>query len=152
MSQHLTLDEKVHHLAEWAEKRTTMPHTTVETGGHGLPDAEVFTLTDALNALPGVCTVQSCAGHRLRSVIDGEEYRQPAGVWLRLGPEAFACFMEQAPLLARTPGIEAVRVLFSTGHIGPVVEVDFRGNDCDTADLERSAATIVSFFAREVAG
>ena len=150
MSRHLDWEEKERTVRGWLEYRQATPHTTSETGGHGFPDAEVFALTDALNALPGICTTQSCAGHRLRSAEDGREYIQPGELWLRLGRWAMHNFTEQAPLLAREPSIERLSVLYSTGY-DEVVDIQFRGNGHGEDELPRSAETIIRFFREEVA-
>ena len=57
-NRHLSADEKAKILTVWREQQQT------GAAGHGDPDPDMIPWCEKLNALPGVCTVQSCSGHR----------------------------------------------------------------------------------------
>ncbi len=78
----LTDPEKDREIASFAARREDKAHYRTAhpeaRGGEGWIDPEVLPLVDALNAIPGVCTIQSCSGHARESyVTDGQ-------LWLRL--------------------------------------------------------------------
>ena len=60
MNRHLSEQEKNRVLAAWDKHRRDYPND----GMYGRPDPTMNPWCDAINALPGVCTVQACSGHR----------------------------------------------------------------------------------------
>jgi hypothetical protein len=81
--RYLTPAHKAAVLAEWAKRKST-PRPQDARGGHGYPDPGIFDLCDRLNAIDGVCTLQSCAGHS-EAESDGGLY--PANLWLWLAAD-----------------------------------------------------------------
>lgn len=88
--RYLTPAEKAAHLAEF-ERYKTIPgiwrcdHED-DHGGRGSVDHEVLPLVDDLNALDGVCTIQSCCGHRWQvpGEPEGVECVYHGQLWIRL--------------------------------------------------------------------
>ncbi len=103
----------------------------------GEPDPEIFGLTDSLNSLPGICTLQSCSGHIKHGFVEH------AHLWLKLCEEIANRFYLAAPSLAQHHLVEDVVIRFGTGE-GEVVEIIFAGNECET--LSEAMAIILDFF------
>lgn len=103
----------------------------------GDPDPSIFDLTDALNALPGLATLQSCSGHIRKFGIE------PGRLWLKLSKAVAGRFYLAAPILVQHELIERVSILWGTGE-GEVVDVIFAGNERDS--YAESAAVILGFF------
>lgn len=92
MPRFLTPGEKDSHLAEF-EAYKAIPgiwrrdHPD-DFGTRGRIDHEVLPLVDDLNALNGVCTIQSCCGHRYpwrdRETGEVSEIVVPGQLWIRL--------------------------------------------------------------------
>lgn len=111
-------------------------------GGHGFADPEIFDTCDRLNALPGVCTLQSCAGHGYDLALDLAEY--PGNVWLWLDlPTARAFELKVLELARVTSLIERV-----SKHWQPdgqeVVSINFAGQQ--TPYFTVATDLIVTFF------
>ena len=92
-----------------------------------------------LNAIPGVCTVQSCAGHGNPSSVES-----PGHVWVRLDRAMSAAFDAKAlELAAHTKLIERVaRIYAPWGQ--EVASITFAGNERGL--LTDSMRLIVTFF------
>lgn len=85
----LTPDEKAHELALFdacmREPGIWRRDHPDDHGGRGRVDHEVLPLVDDLNALDGVCTIQSCCGHRWPANDGfGGEHVIRGQLWLRL--------------------------------------------------------------------
>ena len=112
----------------------------LDQGILGYPDQDILSWCDKLNAIEGVCTIQSCAGH-------GPETNgcYAAGhLWLRLDPVLSAAFEERVFELAQdTRHIERISKIYqSWGH--EVTAIEFAGNG--HALLTESMQVIYGFF------
>jgi hypothetical protein len=167
MGRYLTPDEKATTLRRWEETKAAFAAGKAagtirgETAGYGYPDVEMYATCDALNAIEGVCTAQSCSGHRVAyddhgQVMANGEHVGPtlwSGVlWIKLDEAMHARFVDQVWWLAERPGIERVSLLLGEWCDGDVAEVVFAGlNAGETRDdglrqLEASRSAIVKFF------
>lgn len=121
----LTPEGKAAAIAEWKAVRTK-PRPDGDLGGKGWPDLEIIPLVDALNDFPGICTLQSCAGH-------GEDRGH---LWVWLSVELSSAFNQWGHVLARLPGIERVwRDYSSWGQEIAVVEFDHRYQEASESVL-----------------
>ena len=132
-SRHLLEQEKVRVLAAWDQYRQDFPND----GAYGHPDPSMNPWCDAINALPGVCTVQSCSGHRrdIGSLSSG-------GLWLRLDEPASNRFDSLAFELARKPGIERVYRLYSSWG-EEIADISFQGEEYGC--LNETMETVMEF-------
>lgn len=133
--------EKAEILKGWEERKRTLVRPEAK-GGLGYVDPDIVPLCDALNRLPGICTLQSCAGHSIAdSEVDGLIY--PGHLWLRLGPGVRDNFEATAQCLASKALIERVeKIYWADGK--ETVAVIFKGNESD--HLAESSAVILKFF------
>lgn len=138
-ARYLTRDEKVNVLQAWEAMCQTLPEDVPNCGDErGFPDPPMIDWCAALNALDGVCTVQSCAGHkRPDGALDSGH------LWLRLDSEMTARFDAKALALANAAGIERVSRLY-TKWGAEITEVVFLGNE--RRHLERSMQSVLGFF------
>lgn len=139
--RYLSPAEKAHELEQWFEMLTTQrwqPSSTPKLDS-GLPDAEMVPWCLRLNRLPGICTLQSCAGHKRGK-------RHTSGhLWLRLDRRTSRAFDARASELAKQSGIESVSVLYRADG-QTIASVFFQGNE--RGRLAVSMRTICSFFER----
>ena len=142
--RHLTPDEKERILTQWEEAKTK-PRPSSAQGDQGWPDPDIFELCDALNRLPGVCTLQSCAGHGKQR---GDElYVHLSGhLMLWLDETTSRAFDVTAFELARRYDLmeQVSRVYTSWGE--ETVRLEFAGNERGL--LAGSSALILDFFTR----
>jgi hypothetical protein len=139
--------EKAEELSGWLAARAAASDPSYP----GTPDPDIYGLVDALNALPGVCTVQSCSGH-------GPEERKadggitPGRVWLRLSARVFRRFERHVAHLIAGPGVEEASVRYGRARDGapPVVDIVFAGKE--RGHLAESGAAILDFFERIAGG
>lgn len=137
-----------------AEPLPERPDRLGGLGGLGFPDPEIFELCDQLNALDGVCTLQSCAGHQWPAPENPEQtITFPGNLWLWLDESMAFRFERSAPELAWSwPIIDRVRKLwlpvqgsaakpFDTEEI---VEIYFQG--MPTGQFPEASDTILQFF------
>ena len=145
MNRYLTPDEKISEMRMWAESRHLgVINVGDEHGGHGYPDAPIFALCDRLNAIEGICTVQSCAGHRVQAADGSGEHLYCGQLWRRMDEERSAWMLGNAMRLALDPLIEGVALRFQDyGH--EVWDVKFRGRERGT--LAESSELLSRFFA-----
>ena len=128
-SRYLTTDQKAGLLGEWETAKAQRLRPADDAGGHGWVDPEVVPICDALNDLPGVCSLQSCAGH-------GES---PGHLWLWLDEHNSRAIDVWGHVLARLPGIEAVsRKYTDWGQQITAIEFDSR--------LEIACESVLCFF------
>lgn len=125
-------------------------------GGHGYPDPEIFEWCDKINTIEGVCTLQSCAGHRCSQALHcahcgaytaggvgaWPEHAWSGQLWLWLDEVQSRMFHEHALELAAHPLIEKVSVFY---HVEgkEIVDIVFKGTDQLDASM-----TIISQFLR----
>lgn len=133
-ARYLTPEEKTAILVSWERDRDH--HGLEERPGRGYPDPDIVEWCDLINALPGVCTVQSCQGHR-----EGN-YVTPGHLWLRLDEPTTAAFDREAFQLARHEAIEqVVRMYAPWGK--EIASITFAGNERDS--LAPSLRAILRF-------
>ena len=132
LNRYLAESEKERRVKEWLEARSRW-----YVCSPGNPDPEIFWLTDALNALSGICTLQSCSGHMLNGFV------QSGSLWVKLSNGVMSQFYKAAPVLARQDVVEDVSIRFGTGE-GEIVEIVFKGNERGL--LRESESVILSFF------
>lgn len=120
-------------------------------GGQGFPDDRIIPLVDALNALPGVCTLGSCAGHpgERRTDADGVTElwnRYAANLWLWLDWKVYRRFLRTAPDFVQSTVIRSVSVLFGRWDRRAIVDIEFAGDDVGEGALEESSELILEYF------
>jgi hypothetical protein len=137
--RYLTDRAKAEVLAEW-ERLKANPRPLGAPGGRGLPDPEIIPYVDALNALEGVCTLQSCCGHtddRSRGV------DAPGHLWLWLSEAMSREFDRRAFVLAGKPYVECVERMYSEWG-QEIASITFAGAERDL--LPESGQSIIRFF------
>lgn len=145
LTYHLNPAEKRQRVTRWLRRRTR-PRPDGDLAGRGWPDPDVFELTDRLNALEGVCTMQSCSGHPQQEVAPGAWSVFVGFLWLRLSEAMFTAFIERAPHLAADPNVEQVGVMWGAEATRPVVQILFHGLDKDEETFQLTSDVIVGFF------
>ena len=132
-NRHLSEQEKGRVLAAWDKHRQDYPNDDM----YGRPDPTMNPWCDAINALPGVCTVQACSGHR-------RDIGGTSGgcLWLRLDEPASNRLDSLAFELAQQPGIECVYRLYASWGEG-IVDISFQGEEHGC--LDATMKTIVEF-------
>ena len=88
-------------------------------------------------ALPGICTVQSCSGHRKNGSLHSGH------LWLRLDDITSRAFDRAAFRLSANPHIEQVARLYSAWG-EEITSITFAGNERNL--LTESLQAIVNFF------
>lgn len=122
-------------LREWAATIRALPPDPSE-GDRGLPDPDMISWCAEINPLPGLCTLQSCAGHKGR-------YRTSGHLWVWMDEERTRRFRERAPDLAVSPCIERVATLYQSDK-SEIAAITFAGNDRDL--LGESMNVVLAFF------
>jgi len=137
----MTPDGKARELASLARERAE----------GGLADEAIMQYCDALNALPGVCTLQSCAGHRPGEISAGapagtrdQQLERTAHLWLWLDERTADTFYYSAWRLSEHPCMEYVAIRFQP-YGRQLVELIFHGNDCGPGHLASSMKVIIKF-------
>ena len=140
LPRHLTREAKRRELERWAAIRARhidAPHPD-HPGADGHADPDIYPLCDRLNALAGVCTIQSCAGHILD---DG--FLRTGHIWVWLDAATSERFDRQAWVLAAAPSIERVsRLYLASGQ--EISCIEFAGNEKGL--LKDSCCAIAEFF------
>jgi len=129
--------EKSETLAYWG--RVCRGTLSADSGGSGLPDGDMIPWCKRLNAIPGVCTVQSCSGHPP----DADGYRSSAHVWIKLSGPLSRLFRECAPTLAKEEHVDRLSTAYMPDG-SEIVVVEFAGNERGLLDY--SMDSIASFF------
>ena len=147
MERYLTDEEKLIEVARWIVYRSDATNQAPpdQEGGWGYPDPDVFELTDMLNAIEGVLTDQSCAGHLHSGETPGETSMWDGKLWLRLSEPMMERFTADAYRLYESPTIERLQRIFHR-DVGDIVEIIFQGNN--RGKLAESGAAIVAFFSQ----
>lgn len=146
-SPYLTAIEKEATLAYFAKRRVDL-RSPSEPGGDGTQDPEVLPLCDRINALDGLCTVQSCSGHRQRQPGGKSAWASEACVWLRV-----SCAWHDA-LLSAGFDLAALRNVYDVAaHFdrvdGAVWRINFAGLDVEerpTQTVKESVDRLARFF------
>lgn len=133
-TRYLTPAEKEFVLERWAADLNR--HGLEERPGGGYPDPDMVPWCDRINALPGVCTVQSCQGH----IENG--YLRPGHLWLRLDEPTATAFDREAFRLAGVESIEQVARMY-TGWGQEIASITFAGNERDS--LAASLRAVLRF-------
>ena len=145
MSRYLTPMEKADILRKWKQQRETA-RPDGDPGGHGCPDPEVFRLCKTLNGIDGLCTIQSCCGHKTQAADGSGEHLYPGCLWLRLDERMTRRFKERVMELgSSSPPIESVNTFYMLGTGHEVVEILFHG--MERGRYHDSARVIREFFA-----
>lgn len=136
--RYLADEVKAEYLADWQASLSRGRFTEPGEGGHGYPDREMVTWCARLNAINGVCTTQSCAGHRMAAdhVYCGE-------VWLHLSASMTVAFRRRAFELWKRPDL-IERVFTIYGDWGAeITSIQFKGAGDEL--LDESMAFICEF-------
>jgi len=139
----LSTDFKRRTLEDWERKKTLiLPEDGRGLGGRGYPDPEIIPWCDLLNEIPGVCTLQSCAGHGPE---DSGGAMRSGHLWLLLDAEMSAAFDARAwELVADSEHIErASRIYSPWGQ--EVTNIVFAGNE--RGMLDESMQLVLDFLA-----
>lgn len=130
----LTHADKDGVLAEW--ERTKSEWRSGALSGVGAPDGEIVPWCDRINTLPGVCTLQSCAGHRRGKTLSS------AHLWLWLSPQAQSRFDQNAFVLLKSDMVDWVATHYEADG-KQIASITFYGNEREM--LERSILFIYGF-------
>jgi hypothetical protein len=138
VSRYLTDAEKTELMREWSARCAVGRFTMANEGGMGFPDAEMIPWNAQINAIPGIATYQSCAGHD-----NGTEHVCRGQLWLRMSERVAQVFYLRAfELHARGDLIERVTTLF--GDWGQeIADIQFKG--CESELLGESMTFIIDF-------
>lgn len=109
-------------------------------GGPGDPDPEMILWCDRINAIEGVCTLQSCAGHQNQK----SGVRSAGHLWLWFSAEKTRNFQKRAFELAQNSTIERISTIYQPWG-QEVVQIEFRG--IPDGQLEDSGQIILAFLA-----
>lgn len=115
-TRYLTPEGKVAELEYWRSAQRTSVRPPGDAGGHGFVDPEIVPWCDVLNAIDGVCTLQSCCGHRTPSA-DGEgDHVWNGQVWLWLSEPLAMAVYKHIGSLGRSALFDSVALLFGKGQ------------------------------------
>lgn len=136
MTRYLTSEAKQHQLVEWRRTLTDWRHAGRPEHETGWPDPSIIDWVERINAVPGVCTLQSCAGHRRG------EYQEAGHLWLAFNSTTADAFHRRAFELATNPAIERVATCY---HVDgrEIVIIEFQGEE--RGALNASLDTILRF-------
>jgi hypothetical protein len=127
--------------------------------GPGFLDEEMLPHLDRLNALEGICTVQSCTGHIKDNTLKREE--GPGCLWLRLSRDMRDSFEENLSVLEEQFKKQFEGILYANfwaemlygrqyvevpGEERPVLALSFPGKNLSEQAFETSMKIIVDFF------
>ncbi len=108
-----------------------------DPGGRGRVDHEVLPLVDDLNTLDGVCTIQSCCGHRWPANDGyGGEHFMRGQLWLRLTERLMGAIDQRVGELLAHDVIVHVQRLYSfqeQGEPHDVLDVQWHEDRMDEA-------------------
>ena len=140
MSRYLVDAEKHRTLLEWQARRHDLQLRGLR-GGTGGVDAAIVPWVDRVNAIRGVCTLQSCSGHR-PSDSDNPEVGTPGQLWMALSYPMATAINQRMYELVAAPTV--IRVLTRYQPYGQdVLDVMFVGDD--RGGLARSMTAIIEF-------
>lgn len=141
-ARHLRPETKRRTLEEWdLSKSGPLPAAGRGLGGRGYPDPDMICWCDHLNAIPGVCTLQSCAGHGPEDSGGG---MKSGHLWLLLDEAMSDAFDTRAlDLASETEHIERVSRIYSPWG-QEVTSIVFAGNERGL--LAESMRIVLDFF------
>ena len=131
----LSINSKQYVLAEWGCTKRCWRAGDLQ--GTGEPDADVVPWCDRINELPGICTLQSCAGHDQGGTI------QSAHLWIWMSATVAERFNRNAFLMYRNrDAIDSLsRHYLRDGK--EIASITFFGNERDR--LEESLMFVFGF-------
>lgn len=162
MSRFLTADEKARELAFFAAQREDPGNwrrahegERAGLGDVGYIDHEVVPLCDLLNAIDGVCTLQSCCGHRYPSPSGDGDCVSGGLIRLRLDERMGRLLDERVGELLAEPVIRhVVKGYALTGGWErrseprePYEYIDLSFHGCEDGGMEEAERVIAGFFA-----
>ena len=121
-----------------------------ELGRTGYPDLEMFDWCKKINAFEGMCTLQSCAGHRRYDDDETSRLYDTGCLWIWLSSGLSSRFHESAHLLALRPEMESVATRYA-GWGQEFAEMRFDGMNLGQSNLDDSMTEILAFLTRRVA-
>lgn len=154
MGRYLTYADKARELTLWerTKREVVAPVDRPDKiAGHGYPDPEIFDACDRLNAIDGVCTLQSCAGHWSPEYHDDFDRLTripwPGSLWLWLDERMAHAFDHHAFDLALHPNVEQVSRIYHRhdGEGREILDITFLGSAHGV--LRESVEMLVGFFA-----
>ena len=132
-SRYLSKIEKAVELREWHDKSSSPGIAP------GDPDEAIVPWCKLINHIPGICTLQSCTGHRRAN-----GYVETGHLWLKLSETMALRFYKKAMNLSAQHCIERVSTIYSAWG-SEIVEIVFHGSERSTLDLDHSLTTILRF-------
>jgi len=120
VSRYLTDEQKCREISHFARMRADK-RPPGDLHGRGWPDAAIVPWCDRINALEGVVTLQSCAGHAGDSTY-------PGNIWVCFAERPARVAYLAAPVLAACPLIERVRCFWHPNG-EEVWEILFHGSE-----------------------
>lgn len=115
-------------------------------GGMGYPDPEMFTVCDRLNSLPGIVTMQSCAGHVHPGEEPGVEAMWSGQLWIGMSEPVRARYISRIDeLLIHSYYIERCKIIFMLDQID-VADIIFAGMNRGPSAFADSVDIIYDFF------
>ena len=131
----LTEAEKQDILSEW--ENTKQRWRRKKRQGVGDPDAAIVPWCDWINDLPGICTLQSCAGHKDANIVRAGHF------WLWMSRNVATRFDRNAFLLLRNQDL-IEWISWHYLHEGKkIASITFAGNERGT--LEKATSLICGF-------
>lgn len=147
MSRYLTPKEKRSELNSLRKLyREAVPGD--EKAGRGFLDAEMIPFLERLNEFRGVCTAQSCAGHRVPDEeSDPGFYTMPGSLWLRLSKSVLSKFRASVGDLVGPPHMKKVSLLYHWDGEGvrEIVDLEFMGKADGEGQLGESMTGLLKF-------
>lgn len=149
----MTPDAKAVELARWEQVKAERPADALDAVG--FPDPPIYALCDRMNQMPGLCTLQSCAGHRMPYPANEGDgfYYHSAQLWLWPDEWTARRFYLSARQLRQRRLIENVRLLWvpheHPGDSREIIDVIFPG--VWSPDWIEAQGAIVHFFSRLMA-
>ena len=120
--RYLTPERKASILSEW-ESTLRSTANKDHPGGRGYPDQDMIPWCERINALPGICTLQSCTGHVRRP----GHVMMPGQLWLAVDEPTSQAFDRRAFELSAQNGMERVYRLYSSWG-QEIIDITFAGN------------------------
>lgn len=130
MARYLTPETKEHELKLWRDTVRTAPRTgPLLPGGSGGVDAEIVPYCTRINNVPGVVTLQSCAGH-----LQDRTHHTAGQLWIAFSkPMAHAAYIG-LPVLALHPRVDRLSFIWVGGR--EIFDITFDGlNRYDNLDV-----------------
>lgn len=154
----LTKDMKDRSLNHWRAAKASYEQAKVDgslparPGGMGYPDPEIYDLCDRLNALDGICTMQSCAGHLHPDEEPGDGAMWSGELWIATTRRIqMRVITRIRDLLQHDTYIERARLIFLPDS-PDVIDIIFQGMNKGSLTLATSSDIIYDFMKRMAEG